>query len=254
MTPLDPLVLAPAAFLAGILMFLAPCTLPIVPGYLAFIAAVPPEALAREWERRKVIINALAFVLGFSCVFILLGLFAGSVGHILAPWRDTLSRAAGALIILFGLTLLGAVRLPFLQREWHPRLPKFLSVGHPQSSFLIGMLFAIGWSPCIGPILGTVLLFASTSATAVQGGILLTVFSLGFSLPFLITAFFVDRVQGLFARGGGSPTRSRLSARACSSRSAYSCSPATWHRWSPGHSVFLTRCTTGSCRTCSLLY
>src|SRR6185437_5008170 len=106
MTPVDPLTLAPAAFLAGLLMFLAPCTLPIVPGYLAFIAgSVGSES--EKGKRRRVVKNAIAFVLGFSVVFILLGTFAAEAGALLGPWRDALGRVAGALIIIFGLTMLG---------------------------------------------------------------------------------------------------------------------------------------------------
>ena len=192
MTPLDPLVLIPEAFLAGILMFLAPCTLPIVPGYLAFIAG----------GRGKVVRNAVAFVLGFTLVFILLGTFAGFFGAFLAPWKDILGRVAGAVIILFGLTMLGWLRLPGLSGERHIPLPKFLTVGHPQSSFLIGALFALGWSPCIGPILGTVLLVASTSSTAPAGALLLAAFSFGLGLPFILTAVFLESLHTTFAGWG----------------------------------------------------
>src|SRR5690349_304506 len=115
---MDPVSLIPAAFLAGILMFLAPCTLPIVPGYLAFIAAVPSEASAKE-GRRRMTRSSIAFVIGFSIVFILLGTFAVFIGHLLGPWRDILGRAAGALIIIFGLTMLGWLRLPGLSGEHH---------------------------------------------------------------------------------------------------------------------------------------
>jgi len=191
MTPLDPFLLAPAAFLAGVLMFLAPCTLPIVPAYLAFIAG----------KQGRVMSNAIAFVLGFSIVFIVLGAFAGVVGAFLAPWRDSLAMAAGAILIFFGLVVLG-VKIPFLSGQKNFATPAWLSVGHPSSSFLIGALFALGWSPCIGPILGTVLLFASTSATAIQGAILLGVFALGLGLPFLVTALLLDKAQATLARWG----------------------------------------------------
>ena len=194
MTPLEPLLLIPAAFLAGVLMFLAPCTLPLVPAYLAFISG---------GEKRRIMANAIAYVLGFSVIFILLGLFAGFIGTFLAPWRDLLSRVGGAVIIIFGLTMLGFVHIPLLGSDKKIRLPKFLVLGHPQSSFLIGVLFALGWSPCIGPILGTILLFASTSATAVQGAVLLAVFSFGLGLPFLLTALLINRAEGAFNRFAG---------------------------------------------------
>ncbi len=182
------------AFVAGVLMFLAPCTLPIVPGYLAFIGG------------KRVMRNAFAFVLGFSLVFILLGGFAGSLGGLVAPYREVLGRIAGAVILLFGLTMLGAVAPRFLRGEWHAKLPAFLTIGRPESSFLIGTLFALGWSPCIGPVLGTVLLFASTSATASQGALLLAVFSLGMAVPFLLTALFIERAGSTFARWGRTTT------------------------------------------------
>jgi cytochrome c-type biogenesis protein len=193
MTPLDPLTLAPAAFLAGILMFLAPCTLPIVPGYLAFIAGAGAS-------RRRVVLNSIAFVLGFSIVFILLGTFAAEAGSFLGPWRDTLGRIAGAIIIIFGLTMLGVIRVPVLSAERRMAIPHFLTIGKVQSSGLIGALFALGWSPCIGPILGSILLFASGSATAAQGALLLAVFSLGLGLPFILTALLLNEAGALISR------------------------------------------------------
>lgn len=179
-----------AAFMAGVLMFLAPCTLPIVPGYLAFIG------------KGRVMRNAVAFVLGFSALFILFGMFAGGLGSLIGPYRELLGRAAGALIVLFGLTMLG-LHVPLLSSERHTSLPSFLAVGTLQSSFLIGALFAIGWSPCIGPILGTILLIASTSSTAMLGALLLGAFSAGLAVPFLLTAFFIERVGTLFTRWTG---------------------------------------------------
>jgi cytochrome c-type biogenesis protein len=187
---MTPLSLAPAAFLAGVLMFLAPCTLPIVPGYMAFIAGVSPEEernLSAN-ARRRVMLNALAFVIGFTAVFVLFGVFAAFLGSLLGTWRYTLARAAGAILILFGVTMLGFTRVPGLSGEWHARLPKWLTLGHPQSSLLVGVFFALGWSPCIGPVLGSVLFLASASATALQGAALLLVFSAGLAMPFLLVA------------------------------------------------------------------
>ncbi|HWB33940.1 MAG TPA: cytochrome c biogenesis protein CcdA [Candidatus Paceibacterota bacterium] len=190
MTPLDPLLLAPAAFLSGVLMFLAPCTLPIVPGYLAFISG----------GKGHVVRNAVAFVLGFSIVFILLGTFAAFFGALLGEWKDIISRIAGLIIIIFGFTMLGIIRPPVVGSEHHIKLPKLLALGRPESSALIGALFALGWSPCVGPILGTVLLFASSSATAVQGAMLLAAFSLGLGVPFIVTAVFLRSIGDTFAR------------------------------------------------------
>ncbi len=180
------------AFVAGVLMFLAPCTLPIVPGYLAFIAG----------NRQRVLRNAVAFVLGFSVIFILLGASAGLFGIVIGSWRFVLGRIGGALIILFGLTMLGVFRIPLLSGERHVKLPSFITVGHPASSLLIGALFALGWSPCIGPILGSILLIASTSSTALSGALLLALFSAGLAVPFLITAALLSHVHGFFERAG----------------------------------------------------
>jgi len=205
MTPLDPLLLAPAAFLAGVLMFLAPCTLPIVPGYLAFIAGVPQGRAGGEdakSARRRVVWNALAFIAGFSVVFMSLGVFASVLGSALGPWRQALGQLAGLIIVVFGLTMLGILRFRVLTAERHLRIPHFITVGRWESSLFIGALFALGWSPCIGPILGTVLLFAGTSATAVQGALLLGVFSLGLGLPFFITALLINRAGEMFGRWG----------------------------------------------------
>ncbi len=167
-------------------MFLAPCTLPIVPGYLAFIGG------------GKVRRNALAFVLGFSMVFVLLGLFAGSLGSLVGPYREILGRVAGGIIVLFGITMLG-VRVPMLSAERHASAGVF-APGQLHGAFLMGALFAAGWSPCIGPLLGTILLFASTSSTALWGGVLLGVFSLGLAVPFLLVAMMLERAQGAVTR------------------------------------------------------
>ncbi len=183
------------SFVAGLGMFLAPCTLPIVPGYLAFISGGAGAG------RSAVLRNALAFVVGFSIIFILLGVFAVSIGHALGVWRLYLPRVAGAVIILFGLTMLG-VRLPIFSSERHIRLPAFLTVGRPSSSLLIGALFALGWSPCIGPILGSVLLVASVSTTALQGAVLLGIFSAGLALPFIFCALLLERAGVWVARLG----------------------------------------------------
>lgn len=189
------------------LMFLAPCTLPIVPGYLAFIAGVPLESLRdparRRGARRAVFRNALAFVIGFSAVFILLGASAGLLGTFIGPWRYVLAKLGGVVVILFGLTMLGLVPLGALQRERHIRLPSFLVLGKLSSSALIGALFAFGWSPCIGPILGTVLLIASDSATVLYGMALLGTFSAGLAVPFLLTALLVSEASVFFSRLSG---------------------------------------------------
>src|SRR3989338_9102046 len=194
-------------FIAGMLMFLAPCTLPVVPGYLAFIAGIPLSALsnpaAKRSARRVVFKNALAFVFGFSVIFILLGASAGLLGVFIGPWRYLLAKFGGIVLILFGITMLGLLRVPVLSNERHMKLPAFLELGRLSSSALIGVLFALGWSPCIGPILGTVLLIASNSATAYYGALLLAVFSLGLAVPFLLAALIVTESTVFLSRISG---------------------------------------------------
>ncbi len=189
-----------AAFVAGVLMFLAPCTLPIVPGYLAFISGVPFAQAFQKNVRLKVFTNALAFVIGFSVIFTLLGVLAGTLGSFFGAYRYEIARFGGVLIIFFGLTLLGLFRIPFFQKEFHPRLPSFLRLGVPASSALIGAIFALGWSPCIGPILGSNLLIAGSGEGAMAGALLLAVFSLGLAVPFLLTALLISEAQEFIFR------------------------------------------------------
>jgi len=181
-----------SAFIAGLLTFLAPCTLPLVPAYLGFISGVSTKDLddpaKAKAARRKIILNGLFFILGFSIVFILFGTLAGLVGQGLVPYRIWLTRLGGAFVILFGLFMLGAFRLPFLQVDKKIKIPSFLTIGKPTSSLAIGSAFAFGWTPCVGPILGSILLLASTQATAFTGALLLTVFSIGLAIPFLLVA------------------------------------------------------------------
>ena len=186
-----------STFFAGILTFLAPCTLPLVPAYLGFISGVDQDALKNpetaRTARRKIFLNGLAFIVGFSLVFIAFGVLAGIAGQALAPYRIWMARIGGILVILFGLFMLGFFKLPFFQSDKRIPIPKWLTLGRPSSSLFIGGTFALGWTPCVGPILGSVLLLAGTSATAVQGGFLLAVFSLGLAIPFLIIALLFSR-------------------------------------------------------------
>lgn len=181
-----------SSFFAGLLTFLAPCTLPLVPAYLGFISGVSEEdlkdPLKAKAARRKIFLNGVFFILGFSIVFIVFGTLAGLVGQGLTPFRIWLTRIGGGLVILFGLFMLGVFRLPFLQVNKRMKVPSFLTIGKPSSSLAIGGAFAFGWTPCVGPILGSILLLASTSTTALQGGLLLTVFSLGLAVPFILVA------------------------------------------------------------------
>lgn len=186
-----------SSFVAGLLTFLAPCTLPLVPAYLGFISGVDQgelqnPATARA-ARRKIFINGVAFIVGFSIVFIIFGTLAGFAGQALVPYRIWLARIGGALIVLFGLFMLGAFKIPLLSSDKRIPIFKWLQLGKPSSSLFVGGTFALGWTPCVGPILGSILLLAGTSATALQGGLLLATFSLGLAVPFIVIAFSFSR-------------------------------------------------------------
>jgi len=186
-----------SSFVAGLLTFLAPCTLPLVPAYLGFISGVSANDLADPARapraRKRIFLNGLFFILGFSIVFIMFGTLAGFAGQGLAESRIWLGRSGGVLVILFGLFMLGVFNIPFLQAERRIKLPQFLTIGKPASSLAIGGAFAFGWTPCVGPILGSILLLASTSATAPQGALLLAIFSAGLAVPFLLIALGFSR-------------------------------------------------------------
>jgi len=196
--------LAIPSFIAGVLMFLAPCTLPLVPAYLGFISGVSLKDLdngeASKALRGRIVFNGLMFALGFSLVFVLVGGAFGFVGSFFIQYRPILSRIGGLLVILFGLYFLSVFKLSifnFLKRDYHFSLIGMLKPGEPISSLLFGMTFAFGWSPCIGPVLGTILFLASTTATASSGAFLLFIFSLGFTLPFLALAFVIGHTARL---------------------------------------------------------
>lgn len=182
------------AFIAGLLTFLAPCTLPLVPGYLGFISGVSQVDLDDPKKqiviRRKVFINGLLYVIGFSLVFILLGSLFGLGGLALAQYRVWFSRIGGIFVIFFGLYMMHVFKLPGLQFLDSEKtfIPQTLKPGAPLSSLIFGATFAFGWTPCVGPILGSILILASSSATVLQGALLLSIFSLGLGLPFLIIA------------------------------------------------------------------
>ena len=185
-----------SAFVAGLLMFLAPCTLPLLPAYLGFISGASLEDLKdpakAKHVRRKIFLNGVFFVLGFSLIFILFGTLAGFLGQGLAPFRIWTARIGGALVILFGLFMLGVFRLPAFQVDKRIKIPSFLKIGRPSSSFVIGSSFAVGWTPCVGPILASILLLASTTSTALQGALLLSIFSLGLAIPFIAVAALIS--------------------------------------------------------------
>ncbi len=171
-----------ASFVAGMLTFLAPCTFPLIPAYIGFITG------DGRLGKFQTIRNGALFVLGFMGVFITLGIFATSLAGLLnAETRLLISRIAGIIIIIWGLEMIGLFRFPLFQKTWTPRI-KLLRAGTAQSSVLLGMLLGVGWSPCIGPILGTILTFLINDGTVLEGAFLMFVFSLGLAVPFLLTA------------------------------------------------------------------
>jgi cytochrome c-type biogenesis protein len=185
------------AFLAGLLSFLSPCVLPLVPSYIAFVTGA--SGVAELGARRHLaLLHALLFVAGFTIVFIALGATATELGRMLHAEQRWLERGGGVLIIVFGLYLLGALRLPFLAREARVQFADkplgFLG------SVLVGMAFAAGWTPCIGPILGSILLYTSTRADLGQGLGLLLAYSLGLAVPFLVAAWAVEAFLAWFQR------------------------------------------------------
>jgi cytochrome c-type biogenesis protein len=184
------------AFAAGLLSFLSPCVLPLVPSYVGFLTGMTlPEVTGR---RRVVLTHALLFVGGFSLVFILLGASATALGRALNYYQVWLQRIGGVLIILFGLLCLGVFNLRLLSQERRFHLER-KPVGY-LGSVLVGMAFAAGWTPCIGPVLGAILGLAATSTDVSRGMLLLAVYSAGLALPFLVAALAVDSFLDWFQR------------------------------------------------------
>jgi cytochrome c-type biogenesis protein len=190
-----------AAFTAGLLSFISPCVLPLVPSYLSYITGLSVENLAKVEERERfqsaILLNALLFIAGFSTVFIAFGASASLIGQVLYEYQDIIRKVGGILIIIFGLYLLGVLKLNVLMTE--RRLVHFESrpVGY-LGSFLIGTAFAAGWTPCVGPVLGTILAYASTTESMSGGVMLLSAYSLGLGLPFFLTAFGMDTFLSYF--------------------------------------------------------
>ncbi len=184
----------PFAFLAGILSFLSPCVLPLVPSYVSFITGISFEDLTAGVDRKQVmyltITNSIAFISGFSTVFITLGVSSSAIGSFLFEYLDLIRIIGGILVIIFGLFIAGFLKLDFLMRDKKIRLG-----GKPAGyfgTFVVGMTFAAGWSPCIGPILGTILVYAGSKGSAVYGLKLLAVYSLGLAVPFFISALAIN--------------------------------------------------------------
>lgn len=181
-------------FFEGVLAFLSPCILPLLPVYLAYLAG--QESATGDAKSKQVIWNTLAFIAGFTLVFISMGMMASAIGRLLFDYRLLIQRVSGVIIILLGLHYTGLFRLGFLQKDSRRHQPmKQLNLA---SSFVFGLAFAFGWSPCIGPLLGAALAMAANQDTVLQGMGLLFAFSMGLAVPFFASAMLIDRLKKSF--------------------------------------------------------
>jgi cytochrome c-type biogenesis protein len=191
----------PAALIAGFVSFLSPCVLPLVPPYLVYLTGATIEHVAHDGSvqasKRAVMSAALMFVLGFSTVFVALGASASFIGGLIRAWSAQLSILAGIVIMVMGLHFLGLTRIGFLMREGRLTVPKPVGLW---GAYVMGLAFAFGWTPCIGPILAAILSIAAAEATVTKGASLLAIYSAGLGIPFLLAAFAVKQFSSLFAR------------------------------------------------------
>ena len=188
------------AFLAGLVSFVSPCVLPLIPAYLSFLTGSSIEELKAERDavrRAAVMVHAVAFIAGFTVVFVALGFTAGAVGNALIAYRDLLARVGGVVVVVLGLNMIGVFKIPFLMMD---KRPQWRSANRSYTaSFVVGLGFAAGWSPCIGPILAAILTLASQQSYATATG-LLFVYSMGLAVPFLLTAAAVARAASALQR------------------------------------------------------
>jgi cytochrome c-type biogenesis protein len=188
----------PAAFAAGFLSFVSPCVLPLIPGYISFVSGISVEEMRGDippaTSRLQVFLTSLAFVIGFSIVFVLLGASATAIGKLMFARLPLLSKIAGAILIVFGLHTMGVFRLAFLESE--KRMHAQRKPAGPLGAMLVGVAFAFGWTPCIGPILGGILAIAGSKNSVTEGITLLAVYSLGLGIPFLLTSLAINQFFG----------------------------------------------------------
>jgi cytochrome c-type biogenesis protein len=189
-----------AVFVAGLISFLSPCVLPLVPGYVSLISGVGVEQLKMKEGQlfRKVMLNSAAFIIGFSIVFITLGAISTEVGQVLAQYKSLLARVAGVIIILFGIHLTGLFQIKWLLAD--TRLHHLKGSSSAWGAFVIGFAFAFGWTPCVGPILAVVLGFAADQDKVWKGIFLLAIYSAGLAVPFLLTSLGVERFLKFYNR------------------------------------------------------
>jgi len=189
-----------AAFVAGLISFLSPCVLPLVPGYVSLISGAGVDRLKGQDSGllKKVMLNSIAFVVGFSIVFITLGAISTSVGQMLAIYKAKLAVAAGVVIIIFGLHLTGVFQIKALLAD--TRLHQLKGGSTAWGAFVIGFAFAFGWTPCVGPILAVILGFAAAQDSVLKGILLLAIYSLGLAVPFLLTSLGIERFLKFYSR------------------------------------------------------
>ncbi|GAA6175222.1 cytochrome c biogenesis CcdA family protein [Sulfitobacter pacificus] len=187
------------ALIAGVVSFLSPCVLPIVPPYLAYMSGVSLNDMSTQEEsRRKAVIAALFFVMGLSTVFLILGFTASAFGAFFLQNQVLFAQVSGVVIIVFGLHFLGLFRIPFLDQE--ARLDAGDKGGSSFGAYVLGLAFAFGWTPCIGPQLGAILSLAASEASVSKGTLLLGVYAAGLGIPFLLAAMFITRAMGVMNR------------------------------------------------------
>ncbi|MDA8192501.1 MAG: cytochrome c biogenesis CcdA family protein [Thermaerobacter sp.] len=181
------------AFAAGLASILSPCILPMVPSYLTTMAgtALTGEAVQSRTVRARVMVNAVLFVAGMSLILVISGLLATSLGQFVRSYRNLLSQLGGMVIALFGLELMGVIQLGILKRDWH--MSTRVHGGRGWSAFLLGVIFATGWTPCVGPILASIIIMASAAHSVWAGGVLLATYAAGLAVPFLALALFLGQ-------------------------------------------------------------
>ncbi len=184
------------ALMAGIVSFLSPCVLPIVPPYLAYMSGVSVTDLSEgKGAQRKAIVPAIFFVMGLSTVFLLLGFTASAIGTLFLQYQSVFNTVAGVLVMIFGAHFVGVYRIGFLDRE--ARIDVGDRGGSSFGAYVLGLAFAFGWTPCIGPQLGAILSIAASEASVTKGTFLLAIYAMGLGLPFLLVAMFLPRLGGL---------------------------------------------------------
>lgn len=190
-----------ASFVAGLLTFLSPCILSLIPAYISYMTGISFDELKdmqRKEIRKKTLIHSLLFAMGFSLIFMTLGASASLIGRFLIAYRTLISRIGGVLVIFFGLYIAGFLKLDFLNQE---RRIKFkLEKGSKFGSVFLGVTFAAAWTPCAGPVLGSILMLAATQERVLEGALLLSIYSLGIALPFVLSALLMNSFLSYFAK------------------------------------------------------